>query len=98
MRLAIARSKFIDAQNLLKDRSLSTKIKARLIHALIFPIAIYGCEAWTLKKADPKRISTFELSCYRRILRVTWKDKRTNDSAIAQITHTRLMTIVRKGN
>lgn len=96
-RLAIARNNFIDAQNLFKDRSLSLQIKVRLIHALVFPIAIYGCEAWTLKKADTKRISAFELWCYRRTLRVTWKDKRTNDSVLTQIApKARLMVTVRK--
>ena len=96
-RLSIAGHKFTQIQNLLKDRSLTVNIKIRLLRALIFPIAIYGCEAWTLKKVDTKSISAFELWCYRRILCVTCKDRRTNEWVLTQISpKERLLTTVKR--
>ena len=77
-RLSIARSKLTDIQTSLKMKSLAIKTKSRLLQSLVFPVAIYGCEAWTIKKADAKRINAFEMWCYRRILKVTWSDRRTN--------------------
>jgi len=92
-RLAIARSKFSDIQTTLKSHSLKLQTKLRLLNALIFPIATYGCEAWTLKKADVKVINSFEMWCFRRILNISWKDKRTNDSILAEICPTERLIV-----
>ena len=96
-RLSIARSKLTDIQASLKMKSLATKTKTRLLHSLIFPIATYGCEAWTIKKADAQRINSFELWCYRRILHVLWSDRRTNISILDEIQPgERLLTFARR--
>ena len=84
-RLAIARTKYTAIQSSLKMKSLSIKTKTRLLHSLVFPIALYGCEAWTIKKTDAQRINSFEMWCYRRILQVSWTDRRTNQSILAEI-------------
>lgn len=96
-RLAIARSKFNDLQKTLKTKSLSTSTKVRLLNALIFPVATYGCEAWTIKKKDERSIAAFEMWCYRRILNISWVDRRTNESILVVISpKERLFVNVRK--
>ena len=84
-RLAIARAKLSDIQSSLKMKLLSIKTKTRLLHSLVFPIALYGCEAWTLKKSDQQKINSFELWCYRRILQVSWTERRSNASILDEI-------------
>ena len=79
-RLAIARAKLTDMN------SLSIKIKLRLLHSLIFPVATYGCEAWTIKKTDSQRINSFEMWCYRRILQVSWSHRINNSGIYAHRT------------
>ena len=64
------------------DRGITKATKTRLVSALIFPIATYGCETWTLTKSDRKKINSFELWCWRRMLRISWIMKRTNDSVL----------------
>ena len=96
-RLAIARAKLTSTQSLLKMKSLATKTKVRLLHSLIFPIATYGCEAWTIKKADAQRIAAFEMWSFRRILHIVWTDKRTNQSIIDEVQpKERLLCFVRR--
>ena len=96
-RIAIAKSKFIDLHKTFKTNSLRTNTKIRLLNALIFPIATYGCEAWTIKKHDEHLIATFEMWCYRRILNVTWMEKRTNDSILTEINpKERLLVFIRR--
>jgi len=75
-RLGIARSALTSMNNLWKDRALNKETKVRLMRALVWPVATYGCESWTLKASDKKRIAGFEMTAYRRMLRITLKDHR----------------------
>ena len=67
------------------DRGITKATKKRLVSALIFPIATYGCESWTLTKADQSRITSFEMWCWRRMLRISWFMKRSNISVLEKI-------------
>ena len=66
-----------------KDNTLSTKV--RLVKAMVFPVVIYGCESWTVKKAERQRIDAFELWCWRRLLKVPWTARRSNQSILKEI-------------
>ena len=76
-RLAIARTTVQGMSSIWKSRGLSIDLKVRLLRATVFSIATYGCESWAMTKNDRKRVDAFEMWCYRRLLRVTWKDRRT---------------------
>ena len=78
-RLAMARTSTTKLWKIWKDRSVNIKTKPRLLKSLIWPIALYGCETWTLKAADEKKLTAFELWTYRRILRISYFDKKTNE-------------------
>ena len=67
-----------------KDVTLSTKV--HLVKAMVFPVVMYGCESWTVKKAESRRIDAFELWCWRRLLRVPWTAKRSNQSILKEIS------------
>ena len=60
--------------------------KVRLVKAMVFPLVLYGCESWTVKKAESRRIDTFEVRCWRRLLRVPWTAKRSNQSFLEEIS------------
>ena len=77
-RLAMARSTVQSMSHIWKSRGLSLSLKVRLLHATSFSIAIYGSESWAMTKNDRKRVDAFEMWCYRRLLHVSWKDKKTN--------------------
>ena len=66
-------------------KSQSTELKSRTLKACIFPVAIYGCEAWTISKTDEKKITSFEMKCYRKILRISWTERKTNASVLEQL-------------
>ena len=68
-----------------KDRSISIGTKAMLVRALVFPIVLYGSETWTMRKQERRNIDAFELSCWRRILRVSWMDRKTNEWVVNNI-------------
>ena len=80
--LGIARSALTSMNNLWKDRALNKETKVRFMRALVWPVATYGCESWMLKAGDNKRIAGFEMTVYRRMLRISWKDQKklTNPS------------------
>ena len=78
-RLCIARSAMVSLTNIWKDKSITITTKKRLLHTLVFSIASYGSECWVLKNMDKKKIEAFELWWYRRLLRISWTDKKTND-------------------
>ena len=61
-------------------------IKIRLVKAMVFPVVMYGCESWTIKKAEHRRIDAFELQCWRRLLRVSWTTRRSNQSILKEIS------------
>src|SRR5574340_579032 len=70
--------------SILKNRDVTLPTKVRLVKAMVFPVFMYGCESWTVKKADCQRIDAFELWCWRRLLRVPWTAKRSKQSKIGR--------------
>ena len=72
--------------SILKSRGITLPTKVRLVKAMLFPVVIYGCESWTIKKAELKRIDAFELWYWRRLLRVPWTARRTNQSILKEIS------------
>ena len=72
--------------SIFKSRDISLPTKVRLGKAMVFPVVMYGCESWTVKKADCRRIDAFELWCWRRLLRVRWTAKRSNQSILKEIS------------
>ena len=71
--------------SILKSRDITLSTKFRLIKALVFLVVMYGCESWTVKKAEHSRIDAFELWCWRRLLRVPWTARRSNQSILKEI-------------
>ena len=69
-----------------KSRAITLPTKVRLVKAMVFPVVMYGCESWTIKKAEHQRIDAFELRCWRRLLRVPWTERRTNQSILKKIS------------
>ena len=72
--------------SILKSRDITLQTKVRLIKAMVFPVVMYGCESWTVKKAECRRIDAFELWCWRRLLRVPWTERRSNQSFLKEIS------------
>ena len=72
--------------NILKSRDITLSTKVCLVKAMVFPVVMYGCEIWTVKKAERRRIDTFELWCWRRLLRVPWTARRSNQSILKEIS------------
>ena len=72
--------------SILKSRDITLSTKVRLVKAMVFPVVIYGCESWTTKKAERRRIDAFELWCWRRLLRVPWTARRSNQSILKEIS------------
>ena len=72
--------------SILKSRDITLPTKVRLVKAMVFPVVMYGCESWTIKKAACQRIDTFELWCWRRLLRVPWTARRSIQSILKEIS------------
>ena len=72
--------------SILKSRDISLSKKVNLVKVMVFPIAMYGCESWTIKKAEHRRIDAFELWCRRRLLRIPWTARRHNHSILKEIS------------
>ena len=72
--------------SIFKSRDITLPTKVRLVQAMVFPVVMYGCESWTRKKAERQRIDTFELWCWRRLLRVPWTARRSNQSILKEIS------------
>ena len=72
--------------SIFKSRDITLPTKVRLVKAMVFPVVMYGCESWTLKKAERRRIDAFELWCWRRLLRVPWIARRSNQSILKEIS------------
>ena len=72
--------------SILKSRDITLLTKAHLVKAMVFPVVIYGCESWTLKKAERQRIDAFELWCWKKLLRVPWTARRSNQSIRKEIS------------
>ena len=75
-----------DLDSILKSRDITLPTKVRLVKAMVFPVVMYGCESWTVKKAEHCRIDAFELWCWRRLLRVPWTERRSNQSILKEIS------------
>ena len=71
--------------SIFKSRDITLPTKVRLVMAMVFPVVMYGCESWTVKKAERHRIDAFELWCWRRLLRVPWTSRRSNQSILKEI-------------
>ena len=72
--------------SIFKSRNITLPTKVHLVKAMVFPVAMYGCESWTVKKAECKRVDAFELWCWRRLLRVPWTARRSNQSILKEIS------------
>ena len=72
--------------SILKSRDITLSTKVRLVKAMVFPVVMYGCESWTIKKAEHQRIDAFELWCGRRLLRVPWTARRSNQTILREIS------------
>ena len=72
--------------SILKSKDITLSTKVRLVKAMVFPVVMYGCESWTIKKAECQRIDAFELWCWRRLLRVPWTTQRSNQSILKEIS------------
>ena len=70
----------------LQSRDITLPTKVHLVKAMVFPVVVYGCESWTVKKAERRRIDAFELWCWRRLLRVPWTARRSNQSILKEIS------------
>ena len=83
--LLLGRKAMTNLDSILKSRDI-TLSKVRLVNAMVFPVVMYGCESWTIKKADRQRIDAFELQCWRRLLGVPWTARRSNQSILKEIS------------
>ena len=72
--------------SVLKSRDIIVPTKVHLVKAMVFPVVMYGCESWTVKKAEHRRIDVFEVWCWRRLLRVSWNVRRSNQSILKEIS------------
>ena len=84
--LLLGRKVMTKLDSILKSREITLPTKVHLVKAMVFPVAMYGCESWTIKKAEHRRIDTFELWCWRRLLRVPWTARRCNQSILKEIS------------
>ena len=84
--LLLGRKVMTYLDSILKSRDITLLTKVRLVKAMVFPVVMYGCESWTLKKAKRRRIDTFELWCWRRLLRVPWTARRSNKSILKELS------------
>ena len=84
--LLLGRKVMTNLDNILKSRDITLSTKVRLVKAMVFPVVMYGCESWTIKKAECQRIDAFELWCWNRLLRVPWAARGSNQSILKEIS------------
>ena len=84
-RLLLGRKVMTNLDSILKSRDIALPTKVRLVKAMVYPVVMYGCERWTVKKAERRRIDAFELWCWRSLLRVPWTARRSNQSIVKEI-------------
>jgi len=84
--LLLGRKVLTNLDSILKSRDITLPTKVHLVKAMIFPVVMYGCKSWTIKKADGQRIDAFELWCWKRLLRVPWTARRSNQSILKEIS------------
>ena len=85
-RLLLGRKVMTNLDSILKSRDITLSTKVHLVKAMVFPVVMYGCEGWTIKKAELRRIDAFELWCWSRLLRVLWTARRSNQSILKEIS------------
>ena len=86
-RLLLGRKVMTNLDSLLKRRDITLPTKVHLVKAMVFPVVMYGCESWTIKKAEHQKVDAFELWCWRRLLRVPWTARRSNQPILKEISH-----------
>ena len=84
--LLLGKKAMTNLDSILKSRDITLLTKVHLVKAMVFPLVMYGCESWTIKKAEHRRIDAFELWCWRRLLRVPWTARRSNQSILKEIS------------
>ena len=84
--LLLRRKAVTNLVSILKSRDITLSTKVHIVKAMVFPVVMYGCESWTIKKADLLRIDAFELWCWRRLLRVPWTARKSNQSILKEIS------------
>ena len=85
-RLLLGRKVMTNLDSIFKSRDIILPTKVRLVKAMAFPVVMYGCESWTVKKAERRRLDAFEVWCWRRLLRVPWTTRRSNQSILKKIS------------
>ena len=85
-RLLLRRKVMTNLDSILKSRDITLPTKVHLVKAMVFPVVMYGCESWTVKKAEHRRVDAFELRCWRRLLKVPWTGRRSNQSILKEIS------------
>ena len=85
-RLLLGKKDMTNLDSIFKSRDITLLTKVCLVKAKIFPVVVYGCECWTVKKAERRRIAAFELQCWRRFLRVPWTARRSNHSILKEVS------------
>ena len=84
--LLLGRKAMTNVDSILKSGDITLPTKVRLVEVMVFPIVMYGCESWTIKKPECQRIDDFELWCWRRLLRIPWTERRSNESILNEIS------------
>ena len=84
--LLLGRKVMTNLDSILKSRNITLPTKVRLVKAMVFPVVMYGCDSWTIKKPEHQRIDAFELWCWRRLLRVPWTARRSNQAILKEIS------------
>ena len=85
-RLLLGRKVMINLGSIFKSRDITLPTKVRLVKAMVFPVVMYGCDSWTVKKAERRKIDAFELWCWSRLLRIPWTARRSNQSILKEIS------------
>ena len=85
-RLLLVRKVMTNLDSILKSRDITLSTNVCLVKAVVFPVVMYGCESWTVKKAERRKIAAFELWCWKRLLRVPWTARRSNQSILKEIS------------
>ena len=94
--LLLGRKVMTNLDSILKSRDVTLSAKVRLVKAMVFPLVMYGCESWTIKKDEHRRIDAFELWCWRRLLRIPWTARRSNQSILKISTGCSLVGVMLK--
>ena len=92
--LLLGRKVMTNLDSILKSRDITLSTKVHLVTAMVFQVVMYRCESWTIKKAEHRRIDAFELWCWRRLLRVPWTTRRSNQSIVKKISHEYSLSIL----